>query len=258
MRTRYEAWLDKKSLSAIDPAIYIRDIAYEAPRFMTMANDVPGRNGQRVTNRHAQTSSVVISFEIHEQDVARRHEIMMRVQAWAAKGGKLTTNDRRGQQLRVMCEELPAISSALKWTQALKMTFTAYEQPFWEDEHPRTAVLEGTSVGKSLYAPGNSALTRVEVRVENKSSGVLNAVLLRAGATKFDLDGLGLASGEVLDIDYDENGLLRIHAGDVSKMHCRSGNSDDDLMIETGTYSTMMINASGNVKVTFKARGLYL
>lgn len=258
MRTRYEAWLDKKSLSAIDPAIYIRDIAYEAPRFMTTANDVPGRNGQRVTNRHAQTSSVVISFEIHEQDVARRHEIMMRVQAWAAKGGKLTTNDRRGQQLRVMCEELPAISSALKWTQALKVTFTAYEQPFWEDEHPRTVVLEGMNASKSLYAPGNGAQTRVEVQVENKSSGTIDALTLKAGGTTFDFEGIGLASGATLIIDYDEMGLLRIRVGEESKIHCRTAASDDELLIETGAHSEVIAVASGTVKAMFKARGLYL
>lgn len=257
MMTRYEAWLNKKSLSAIDPAIYIRDIAYEAPRFVITASDKPKGNGQRVTRCRVQSTSVTISIEIRERDVARRNEICQRVQAWAAKGGKLTTNDRRGQQLNVICENPTTVSSALKWTQVLPMTFTAYEQPFWEDEHPRKAVLEGTNDKGTLYAPGNGAQTRVEVQVENKSSGAINTLTLKAGGTTFEFTGLGLAAGATLNIDHDEMGLLRIRVGEESKMHCRTAASDDELLIETGAYSEVSAAAGGTVKATFKARGLY-
>lgn len=257
MRTRYEAWLDKNSLSAIDPAIYIRDIAYESPRFMTVANDIPGRNGQHVTKRYAQSSSVTISFEIHERDVERRQLICQQVQTWAANGGKLTTNDRRGQQLNVICDVLPEISSALKWTQALKITFAAYEQPFWEDEWPDVVTLNANE-SKSLYVRGNGAQTRVEVSVTNTSGDVLDALTIEADASVFNLVGLTLANEETLVIDYDENGLLRMRVGEESKMVCRTAESSDDLLMKTGKFNTVSIVADGAVYAVFKVRGLYM
>lgn len=258
MMTRYEAWLNKKSLSAIDPAVYILDIAYGAPRFAMTASDIPGRNGQRATDRHAQSTSVVITFEIHEQDVARRQDICRRVQAWAMQGGALTTNDRRGQRLNVICETPPVIESALKWKQPLKMTFTAYEQPFWEDEHPRAVTLEGKDVRKSLYAPGFGAYTRAEATVRNMSGGVINALTIQTGESTFDFEGLGLTDGAVLDIGYGESGLLYIRAGEETKMQCRTATSDDDLMIQTGGAEAVSVKADGKVSTVIRARGLYL
>lgn len=258
MMTRYEAWLDKKSLSAIDPSVYILDIAYSSPRFALSAVDKPGRDGQYVTSMNARSNSVVITLEIHDQDTARRQEVCRRVQAWAMGGGVLTTRDRHGQRLCVICEEPSAVSSALKWTQPLKITLTAYEQPFWEDEYPKSTTVSGTSGKASLYVPGFGALTRVEASVKNSSGGTINALTLAAGGTKMNFDGLGLASGETLTIDYDENGLLRIRVGDASKMSCRTAASDDDLMLRTGISSEMSVSADASVTAVFKARGLYL
>lgn len=258
MMTRYEAWLNKKSLSAVDPSVYILDIAYGSPRFAIDTADKPGRNGQYVTGRNARNSSVVITFEIHEQDTERRQEVCRRVQAWAMGGGVLTTRDRRGQRLCVICEDPAAISSALKWTQPLKITLTAYEQPFWEDEYPRSATVSGTGAETTLYVPGFGAQTRVEATVKNSSGSTIDALTLTAGGTTMRFEGLALASGETLDIDYDENGLLRIRVGDVSKMSCRTAESDDDMMLSTGEGSTVSVSAEASVTAVFRARGLYL
>ena len=258
MMTRYEAWLNKKSLSAVDPSLYILDISYSSPRFILNTVDKPGRNGQYVTGRHARNNSVVISFEIHEQDTARRQEICRRVQQWAMGGGILTTRDRHGQRLRVICDEPSAISSALKWTQPLKISFTAYDQPFWEDEYYRSTMVNGSDGKASLYVPGFGAETRVEASVKNVSGGTINALTLAAGSTTMSFEGLELQNGATLDIDYDENGLLRIRAGDVSKMSCRTSASDDDLMIRTGQASDLSVSAPGAVSVAFRAKGLYL
>lgn len=256
MMTRYEAWLNKKGLSTIDPSIYILDIAYSTPRMMTNTVDIAGRNGQRVISRLARNTSVVITIEIHEQDTARRQDVCRRVQEWAMQGGILTTRDRNGQRLCVICESPPDISSALKWTQALKMTFTAYEQPFWEDENPRSVTISGAGE-KSLYVPGIGAQTRVEATVSNTSGGIVNALTLKAGSTTMAFSGLGLANGAALEIGYDEKGLLTIHSAGVSKLSCRTAVSDDDLMIETGKHEKMSVSGA-DVTATFRARGLYL
>lgn len=256
MMTRYEAWLNKKSLSAIDPSIYILDIAYRTPHMMTNAVDIAGQNGQRVISRNVRNTSVVITFEIHERDITRRQDVCRRVQAWAMGGGILTVNDRPSQRLCVICETPPEISSVKKWTQPLNVTFAAYEQPFWEDEHPRSVTISGTGE-KTLYAPGIGARTRVEVSVSNVSGGTVNTLTLNAGGTKMMFEGLGLSSGAVLEIGYDENGLLRIHSAGASKMSCRTAQSDDELMIETGKNEKVSVSGA-NVNVVFRARGKYL
>ena len=258
MMTRYEAWLDKKGLSAIDPSVYILDIAYSAPRMMTNAVDIAGRNGQRVISRLARNTSVVITLEIHEQDTARRQDVCRRVQAWAMGGGILTVNDRPGQRLCVICDSPPEISSALKWTQPLKVTLTAYEQPFWEDEYPRSVTLNGTSDRKTLYVPGIGAETRTEVKVSNTSSMPLDALTIKAGGTTMEFEGLSLGAGEMLEIDYDEHALLRIRAGGVSKMSCRTAASDDELLLKTGKASEVSVQADGPVSALIRTRGLYL
>ena len=258
MMTRYEAWLNDKSLSAIDPAICILDIAYSGPNFALTMSDIPGRNGQRVKERRAQSTSATVTFEIREQDVARRQDVCRRVQAWAMHGGALTTSDRRGQRLNVICDNPPAIGSTLKWTQAIKMTFTAYEQPFWEDEYPRSVTVSGSDAEKSLYVAGIGAMTRVWAEARNTSSETIDALTLKAGGATFEFEGLGLAAGETLSVGYDESGLLYIKAGEESKMHCRAPASDDELMIRTGGAEIMRVEASGDVSATFRARGLYL
>lgn len=258
MMTRYEVWLNNMSLSAIDPAIYIRDVAYDAPKIMSTVSDIPGRNGQRMTDRHAQSTSVTVTVEIHEQDIRRRQDVCGRIQMWAAKGGMLTTNDKRGQRLRVICEMPPVITSVLKWTQVLKMVFTAYEQPFWEDEYARSVTLSGTNGNQTLYVPGIGVMTRVEASVRNVSGNTVNALTINTGASVFEFEGLGLKNGETLEIGYDENGLLYMRAGEESKMQCRTAESDDDLMMETGKSNAVSVSADRNVEATIRARGLYM
>lgn len=258
MVTRYEAQLNHKRLSAIDDSICILDIATGAPRLATTATDIPGRNGMRMSSQRARNTSVEIKFEIREKDTERRQEICRRVQAWAMGGGILTVNDRPGQRLCVICDSPPEISSALKWTQPLKMTLTAYEQPFWEDEYPRTVTLSGENDRKALYVPGIGAETRVEVKVSNTSSGVIDKLTIKAGGTTMEFEGLSLGAGEMLEIDYDEHAMLRIRAGDESKMHCRTAASDDDLLLKTGKASEVSVQAGGPVSVLLRARGLYM
>lgn len=258
MRTRYEAWLNKESLSAIDPSIMILDIAYGEPRFTQVLSDKPGRPGQHLTNRLLRSAQVTISMEIHEQRIEKRQNVCELVNRWAAKGGLLTTNDKRGKQLRVICESPPVIASALKWTQPVRLVFSAYEQPFWEDEYPVMEVLTGANAGASVYVPGIGAQTRAEVSVRNTSGDVLDALTVNAGGTTFDFEELGLADGETLEINHDENGLLRIRVGDVSKMACRTAESDDELLLTTGMWENVEVLAGGEVVATFKARGLYL
>lgn len=258
MMTRYECALNGIALSGVSPAIYVTDIAYNAPKMENTAVSLAGRPGQRIMRRGVQSSSVTISFEIHEQDTARRNAICQQAQEWATGGGYLTTRDRPEQRLFVICDTPPVIGSALRWTDKIKMVFTAYDFPFWEDEEPQSVTISGTGGSASLYAGGYAAPVYVTAKVVNTSSSALGNLTLTAGDTAMTLKGIALPAGKTLVIDYDDRRILRILADGRSVLGKRTKESADDLRIEAGKAGRVSLSADASVKATFCARGLYL
>lgn len=258
MMTRYRAALDGHELDAIDPDIYIIDIAYHAPDMETVTAELGAGDGIAVLSRRTQSSRVTVSFAVREQDTMRRQDVVRRVQTWAMRGGMLTTSDRPGTRLNVICERPPSVSSALKWTETMQAAFAAYEKPFWEDAYPRTVTISGANGGARLYMPGVGAMTHAEAEVRNTSDRRVDAVTVQAGASRIELRGLELESGQTLTIDHDEKGRIRIRAGEKSKMACRTAESDDELLMETGASSDVRVTADADVQAIIRARGLYL
>lgn len=258
MMTRYECALDGIALSEVSPAVFITDIAYESPKMENAAVSLAGRPGQRILSRKTQSTSVTISFEIHEQSVARRQSICQSAQEWAMPGGYLTTSDRLDQRLFVVCDTPPVIGSTLRWTDKIKIVFTAYSLPFWEDKVPQTATVSGSSGSASLYAGGYAAPVYVTVKATNTSSTAVDDITFKAGKTKIALSGIALKTGKTLSIDYDDQHVLRIMADGVSALDKRTADSSDDLRMDAGKRGEVSVNASSAVSTIFSARGLYL
>lgn len=258
MMTRYECALNGIALSDVSAAIYVTDIAYNAPKMANALVSLAGRPGQRVLRRNVQSLSVTISFEIHERSVARRNAICQQAQEWALGGGYLTTSDRPEQRLSVACDTPPVIGSALRWTDKIKMVFTAYDFPFWEDEEPQSATVAGTSGSASLYAGGYAAPVYVTAKVTNASGSVLNRLTLTAGDTAITLEGLVLPAGKTLTLDYIDGHILRITTDGVSVLRNRTDGSSDDLRLPAGRRGQVAVNANTGVTAVFSARGLYL
>lgn len=258
MVTRYSVWLNKKGLSELDPSIIVLDIAYGAPKIANTTFARAKAPGMAVVKRHVQGTSVTITFEIHDWNTRRRQMTLQKIQQWAAKGGWLSTNDRPAQRLMVICDSLPTITSALKWTEKIKMTFTAYERPYWEDEYERQASVSGVNGNSSLYVGGVADESPVSANVTNTSGQTVNSLSLSVGDTFFEFENLGLAPGGVLKIGYDDSGILHMRVGDVSKMDKRTGASSDNLMTVCGAHTKCSVIADNAVSVIFKARGLYL
>lgn len=257
MMTRYDVWLNEIKLSAIHESIIVRDIAYESPAEETKSAAMANKAGTLVTARTRRSSSVIITFEIHERDTLRRQEICRRIQAWARDGGLLRTSDRRGQQLRVECDRLPVISSALKWTQTLQIVFTAYAQPYWEDVREIEASMTGTDAHKDVYIPGIAERTLVSVTARNVSGGVVDRITLTAGETQMTFEGLALENEKVLVIEYDEKMIQTIRVGTLSRAKRRTAESSDDLYVRCGDTCRLRVEADGDVRATFHVRGLW-
>ena len=257
MMTRYDAQLNMKSLSAVDPAIYITDISYQQPQEETKTAALANRPGTLMMHKLRRSLSVIITFEIHEPDTKRRQQVLRHVQEWARDGGILTTSDRTGQQLRVKRERLPVITSALKWTEKLQIVLTAYAQPYWEDVREVSLGITGTDVFGDAYIPGLAPYTLVSVTVRNMSAENVDTITLRAGDTFMEFTDLGLEPEKVLVIEYDERMIQTIRVGTLSRAKRRTPESSDDLLLRCGETGRMSVTADHEVRATFHTRGLW-
>ena len=256
MRTRYIVALDGVELGEIAPEVIVTDIVHSAPVRELKASQIAGRNGKLCTRAVTSSVGVTVYFEIHTPDVRRRQAIMEDVQRWAMPGGVLTVGDRPGRRLRVLCESLPAVGSALKWTSASAIGFVAYAVPFWEDELPRRVTISGNG-SQSLFVPGFAAPAGVEAAVKNTGSGAITSVKLTAGGTFMQFAGLSLASGQTLTVAHDERGLLTARIGGTSVLAKRTAASSDDLELEPGTTAALSVSTDGTASTTFEVRGRY-
>lgn len=253
MRTRYECALNGDTLGAIAPEVMITDISEADPRVDIQTQTRPHRAGMRLVGMLRQKLSVVISFVIWERDVDRRKEICQRIQYWARQGGYLSINDRDRQRLHVVCEALPTLASALGWTNIQKITFSAYDFPFWEDELTEKKEIQGAG---TFFVPGTAAEAFVSVKVTNKG-GLASGVKVAVADTFMTFSGISLPQNGVLDIGYDENRTLYAKIGNVSVLANRTPESDDDLIAKCGERNAVSVDG-GNLSALFSARGVYL
>jgi len=253
MRSRFEAYMDGKPLSHVNPKLLILDIQHEIADPNIQVEEIANRNGLKITSERQNGSSVKITFELHLYSIAERQKACQEVVKWA-KGTILETNDREGQRLICRCTEFPRIESALGWTESIDMVFTAFEKPFWEEKIETKLNLTGTSAQSDLYVPGNAGKAYVEATVTPKST--MADITLTAGNTSITLTGCGARTANPVTVAYDEKGFLKIKVGSTSILDKRTGS--DDLMVECGETSTFSYTASANVDVEFRVRGLWM
>lgn len=255
MISRYTVWLNDVSLEEIDPSIYVADISYTAasPEFSTLrlaATD--GRYSGK--GDYIKEAKISVSFEVHEYRTERRQEIVQNVAIWASKGGWLKTSDRMSQRIYVKPTRLPAVVSAMRWTDNLSVEFTAFDFPFWVDEYPTEITLARNGSG-SLFVPGMRS-TPAELAVT--ATAAVSQVEVHAGNSTLILQGLGLVSGDVLTVSYtDEHHILEIKNGNTSLLDKRTAESDDDLIVSPGV-NTVSFSANGNSNCVISVRGVYV
>lgn len=243
MITRYGAWLDGLPLDRISPAIYITDIREEPAAMNVLTLPRASGNGSFVTRRTRDSLSVTIRFAIREYDTVRRKAILQDIITWAKKGKHLSISDRPGQRLRVAVDELPTIQSALRWTQELSLTFTAYSSPFWENDYADSLTTSGAA---SMTVAGDADSATVDVSIT--PSG--DTVTVKADQTTITLTDL---SGAV-EITHGDDGLLRIVSGGESILSHRTPESSDDLTATPGRVNDFSVEGG---TATFRVRGVW-
>lgn len=255
MVTRYGCEIDGLGLQDIDPTVYITDISESAPVMRATAIDNATHDGLYLTRLQRQSLAIAITFEVHEYDTARRKAVAEAACGWA-KDGWLTINDRPGQRLFVVCDRFPVVPSSLKWTDKITLGFTAYALPFWQEAYSASASVSGAG-GKCRLSPAGNMDCYLEAKIR-ASSGTVNSLTVAANGQRYAFTGLGLQSGQTLEIGYDDahhRQYMRI--GGASVLSKRTAESADDIMLHPRTANEISVTADGAVTAQFYARGLY-
>lgn len=271
MRTRFQCCLDGQPLEGAAPCAAILDIRESAPA-MTCLTARPARGeGTLLLERSCDSRQVTVVFALRDRSPARRGEAMEAVQRWS-RGTRLTVSSRPGRFLTVRCTALPAVDSALRWSEGLSMVFTAWEVPFWQDAHLSRVTLSGSAgsgvspLSGSLYAGGTALETPVNVQVKNtSSSAACQGLTLTAGETSFTFTNLALNAGETLRVQTDDCDRLMLQIASSSgslrsAMAYRVGASSDALLLPCGSRGAVSVSAAESVtlEAAFSTRGRWL
>ncbi len=260
----HDAAINGARLSDLDDRIIVQGVSEDAGKDNFTTAAISGRSSQRVTARRRDYIDVSVSFGIlvHRSDLQTRSELMEAVAAWAAaarEGAWITIGHRSGRRLWARLFSLPAAGDPWAWTSTYKVTFRAWEVPFWQDADPISIRRSGSSLEQQISVNG-SATTVLDMAYQNTSGSSCATLTIDTGSATMAFESLGLASGESLIIDHTESGTLRIRilSGSTyrSAMAMRTPESSDDLWIAPG-LPTIIASAQRSGAWTLSVSGRY-
>lgn len=237
------------------PSLALVDVRELPPVVEDQAAALAGREGKRLLHRRRRGLSVALDFELHEPDPMLRLELCRELAAWANPGGWLTLSHRPGQRLSVTCDSPPTLTSALRWTETVTVTFTAHETPFWESIDVTEVSGNGRS-GHVTLSPSGELPTVLEAQI--KALGPLEALTLSVDGQSLRLTNLSMATGDKLVLDHAVLGLPRLFVGTRSVLGCRAPECPEDLVLRPYVTNSVTWDASNNVSIMISARGRYL
>lgn len=267
VKQRFDVKINGTSMASLADEIIVRDIIEEPADMDVVTVPRGNRPGMRVTRSQRQSLSVRVVYRIRTQDIVRRTAVRDLIATWCAKGGALQINTRPDVRLYVVPTLPPSVNSGLKWDQDLALTFTAYEQPYWEDVKPITVSgkvqklhsgecwladvitphgnVSHVPATLDIYVTGDNALTKLKIKCED---------------TMFEFTGMDIPSGEVVMIFYDEQDRLHVDDfnGGTSLLKYRTAQSNDDLLFRTGIVNNFSVSADTELNVYVRTRGRWV
>jgi len=243
--------LDGVDLSSVAPVL-IQQVHEDAPALELTEADRPGRYGQRLAARKRQSLRVAVEFALRERfDLAARAHWASEILRWS-RGEWLELSYRPDQRLRVRCTAEPALTEARNYAAVLRVEFTAYAVPYWEDKIAVAKILTGTSAETGFPVPG-VVETPLEL-VVTPTGGTLTNFSVTAGGQTVALTGLSIPQNTALTFSRDFQDSLAISAAGVSQLPRRTAASADDLLLTPGRQ-TVSFTADTACTVTILARG---
>ena len=265
MKLRRRAALDGVQLDEIDERILIQKIEPAAGKDQENAASLWGGTGSRVTNEHRDSLDVTVQFSLDMKrgSYTERSEVFEKIAGWAAGGGWLTISTKPERKIRVKCAQIPGEGDALDWTSRYSIVFRAYGVPYWQEENAQQVRLNNVSSASQRFIVGGTRKTVMELSFRNTSGGTVNNINFTAGGSAIRLRNLGLANGETLAIDHDDNGkrcVLRIRIQGTggtwrSALDRRTADSSDDMTVDPGSNSvTFSAGGSGTLMISCAGR----
>lgn len=259
--------LNGVQLDSLDPRILIQGVQIgTAKRSVRTADRMMGV-GQRITGDHWQTLETVVTWalDIRRKDMAARRTVWERVAEWASAGGWLTFSGTPGRQMYAELCEIETPGDWWEWNKDFKITFRAYNVPFWQG-NMGSAILyptlsSGVYTGSMWINPEGHVDTVLDISYENLSgSSMSNFLVAVEGGGRLNLSGVNLAAGETLTITHGTDGILRITAtgdGQGNILRCLQTDSTDDLYLPVGAHLAGF-SATRYGRATLNWRGRWL
>lgn len=252
MTSRYNVIMNSLTLSGQDASILVTDISHAPVSMSTDAISVAKRQGAIVQRRYVDKCSVTVSFQIRKYDIAERQAVCSKV-ANVVKGDiTLQTNDRPGLKLECICESMPVISSALRWTDPIQMTFSAYSIPYWQQLSVNSAAAIGETGGGTFDVPGNVPNVPCDLLIYSTGE-TLQRISVTVNDRTMIFNGLNLGAGQLLRLTYDNKMIQAITAGNESILDKRTG--ADDLLCNCGERNQYSFTANTTVRTSILPRG---
>ena len=252
-------------LDEVDSRIMIQKIETGDGKENINTVSLTGGSGSRVTSVHRDSIDITVRFTIklRKTEMADREEILEKANAWAYSGGWLTTNYKENRRIRVFRAQAAGAGDPWDWTKVYAIVFRACGVPYWQEENPQALMRTNTLSESMTLGVNGSEKSVVEASFRNTSGSTVNTFSLDTGESQMAFSGLGLANGETLIIDHDDNGKknllrMRIKSGSSyrSVMTKRSQESSNDLEISPGVH-TIRMTAGGRGTITISASGRF-
>lgn len=256
MTSRYEVNIGGVKLSSLDKNILILNIGYSDMEMDDKPYETANLYGYDLTQKKAVRQKVIVTFEIHIYDIAKRNEVCQKINVWADSSNTFATSDRKGQYLRARCEQHASIDSARDWTAPITMTFVSYWTPYWLSNSQKTLTLIGKSAKGTLKLDGNTDSALVDVEVT--ANATITAFSITVGSTKIELSGISVQSGQKMTIAYTRSRYLAVRANGSSVISKVKPTSSDVLLAKCGADNAVSISANGKVTAVIKARGMWI
>lgn len=252
MTTLFDCALNNVLLSSLNLRVCVLDIREDAPKMRTTTLPLYPE-GQRLLRQQRDSLTIHVDFAIHQEALRRRRLALLKIARWAIQGGVLTTTDRPGQQLPVICTGLPSMSNE-DWTEKLTLTFQSHHTSYWED-------VAATSVTGSevltLNTPGSADFAPLDVVIINDRAEPVTNVTICAGSTQMVFEGLQFQPGSTFRL-VQNDGPLAAEIDGESVLSCRTAASADRLLVPCGRSSTVYAAAGEPLQASFTVRGRYV
>ena len=263
MQLRHRVALDGVQLDSVDDRIMISRIETGEGKENIQSVSLWGDStGSRITSIHRDSIDITVKFRIRlrKRRMEEREEVVEKVNAWAMNGGWLTTNYKTNRRIRVFRAKAAVAGDPWEWTKEYAVTFRACGVPYWQEQNAETVMFPNVSSKNITFGVNGSEKSVIEAEFKNTSGSTCNTFSISTGESNMAFTALGLADGETLAIDHEDNGkrcLLRLRIRSAagvwrSVMDKRTGSDDLEVMpgvknisVSAGTAGTITVRCSG-------------